>query len=191
MKLVSHVVLGVFFLFSFIVQSQDTIQKRSGHKKTDLGISVQAYPAGIISTAKLEHYITQGSSLLFRIGYNFVDRQDFSDENEVETGGGFGGSMGYRRHFSLNRGKIIAGFHTDIWNLDIDWTDTISGIETSGITNTIVIQPWLEAGYFFSIKTSELGITAGYGREINAITNGEPVEQGFIASISLQYYFAL
>lgn len=191
MKLASRLVLVVFFLFSFIAQAQDTVQKKSGGKKTNLGISVQAYPAGIIPTVNLEHYVSEKSSLLFRLGYNIVDRQDFSDENETETGGGFGGSIGYRRHFPLNKGKIVAGFHTDIWNLDIDWTDTISGTPTSGTTNTIVIQPWLEAGYFFPIKTSELGITASFGREINAVTNGEPVEQGFIASISLQYYFSL
>lgn len=191
MKLASRVVLVVFFLLSFIARAQDTVQKKSDSKKTNLGISVQAYPAGIIPTVNLEHYVSKKSSLLFRLGYNIVDRQDFSDENETETGGGFGGSMGYRRHFPLNKGKIVAGFHTDIWNLDIDWTDTISGTLTSGTTNTIVIQPWLEAGYFFPIRTSELGITAGFGREINAVTNGDDVEQGFIASISLQYYFSL
>lgn len=189
MRLASRVVLVVFFLFSFLARAQDTIQKKSDDKKTNFGISVQVYPAGIIPTLNLEHYVSEKSSLLFRLGYNIVDRQDFSDENETETGGGLGGTIGYRRHFLLDKGKIVAGFNTDIWNLDIDWTDTISGTPISGTTNNIVIQPWLEAGYFFPIKISELGITAGFGREINAVTNGDDVEQGFIASISLQYYF--
>ena len=85
MKLVSRVVLVVFFLVSFIAQAQETVQKKADGKKNNLGISLQAYPAGIIPTVNLEHYISEKSSLLFRLGYNIVNRQDFSDENEIET----------------------------------------------------------------------------------------------------------
>ena len=189
MKLISRCTLVICFVFSFVALAQDNSQQTNN--KVNLGVSIQAYPAGIIPTVNLELFTSEKSSFLFRLGYNIVDRQDFSEFNDTETGGGFGGSVGYRRHFPLNKGKIIAGFNTDIWNLDIDWTEEFSDFSLSGTTNTLVVQPWLEAGYIYPFKKSEIGITAGFGREINVITNGEEVEQGFIASILLQYSFSL
>ncbi|PWL37777.1 hypothetical protein DKG77_13465 [Flagellimonas aquimarina] len=164
-------------------------------KRTDLGVSLQVYPAGIIPTINLEHFLNENSSLLFRLGVNFVDRQDFSDVNLTEEGEGFGGSIGFRKHYPSGKGKFIAGFNVDVWSLNIDWTDTIGPIggTIAGSTYTLVVQPWLEGGYFLPIKNtkSQIGLTAGFGREINAITSGDEVEQGFIASISLQYQFSL
>ena len=126
------------------------------------------------------------------MGGNFTDRQDFSDENDHEEGSGFGGSFGYRRHFPLAKGRLVAGLHLDAWNLWIDWEDS-NARPISGTTYTLVLQPWLEAGYFFPIKNSasQIGITAGFGREINAITSGEEVAQDWIASLSLHYLFSL
>ena len=64
---------------------------------------------------------------------------------------------------------------------------------TSGTTYTLVVQPWLEAGYFFNLKnsSSQIGITSGFGREINAISDGKDVAQGWIASVSVQYLISL
>ncbi len=186
-------VLGLFFcLANLSVQGQDT---NTNGARTDLGVSIQVYPAGIIPTINLEHYLNKKSSLLFRLGANFVDRQDFSDVNINEEGEGFGGSVGFRKHYPSGKGKFIAGFNVDVWSLNIDWTDNIGPIggQVSGSTYTLVVQPWLEGGYFLPIKNtkSQIGLTAGFGREINAITSGDEVEQGFIASISLQYQFSL
>ncbi len=183
--------LGI--LCTFITHGQAKRAATTQVKKTNLGISVQGYPAGVIPTVNLERYHSETSSFLFRVGGNFVDRQDFSDENDEETGAGFGASVGYRKHFPVGNGKIVAGFHTDFWNLWIDWENDVgTAAETSGTTYTFVVQPWLEAGYFFNFKNaSELGITVGFGREINAITSGNDVEQGFIGSITVQYYFPL
>ncbi len=164
------------------------------NKRTDLGISLQAYPAGIIPTLNAERYLSAESSLVLRVGANFTDRQDFSDENDNEEGSGFGASFGYRKHFPLSKGKIVAGVHTDLWNLWIDWED---GLNTpnprAGTTYILVLQPWLEAGYFFDVKnsSSQIGITAGFGREINVITNGDDVAQDWIASILLHYQITL
>lgn len=163
-------------------------------KRNDLGASIQFYPAGIIPAVNLEHYLSENSSLVFRLGLNIVDRQDFSDFNETEEGTGFGGSIGYRKHFPSGKGKFVAGLNLDVWSLTIDWTDLeSSGTLVSGSTYTLVVQPWLEGGYFLPIKNtkSQLGLTLGIGREINAITSGDQVEQGFIGSISLQYLFQL
>ncbi len=185
--------IAILLLYVPSCHSQ-TAPEGTNAKHTDLGLSVQLYPAGIIPTINLERYITENESLLFRLGGNIIDRQDFSDENDQEEGGGFGGSFGYRKHFPLNKGKIVAGVHFDVWNLWIDWEDN-NGTpnESSGTTYTLTLQPWLEAGYFFNIKnsSSQLGITAGFGREINAITDGADVAQDWIGSISLQYYFKI
>jgi len=161
--------------------------------KNHIGLSAQFYPAGFIPTGNFEHFFNEKSSLVFRLGFNFTDRQDFSDENETEEGEGFGGSFGYRKHFPAGKGRIIAGLNFDIWGLNIDWTDTINGNEASGQTDILVLQPWLETGYFLPIKNSnsQLGITLGFGREINVVTNGDDVAQGFIGSLSLQYLFQL
>ncbi|MEM9000777.1 MAG: hypothetical protein AAGB24_10980 [Bacteroidota bacterium] len=94
----------------------------------------------------------------------------------------------------MGKGKVIAGINTDIWSLNIDWTDRfLANVTISGSTYILVVQPWLEGGYFLPLKNtrSQLGITLGFGREINSVTSGEEVEQGFIGSISLQYLFAL
>lgn len=189
--------LGILLLpmiFYFSSSYSQTATKEPISKRMDLGVSVQLYPAGVIPTLNLEHYLTERSSLVYRLGANIVDRQDFSDENDEEKGEGFGGSFGYRKHFPLKKGKIIAGLNMDIWNLWIDWKNDQNSLNmTSGTTYTLVVQPWLEGGYFFNLKnsSSQIGITTGFGREINVISDGKDVEQGWIASVSVQYLFSL
>jgi len=186
--------LTTLMLFLCLYGHSQTMSTQDKNTKIDMGISLQAYPAGLIPTLNLEHYLNDRTSLVYRLGANIVDRQDFSDENDEETGAGFGGSFGYRKHFPLKKGKIVAGLNVDAWNLWIDWENGGNSVNsTSGTTYTFVVQPWLEGGYFFNIKnaSSQLGVTLGFGREINAITNGKDVEQGFIASLSIQYVFSL
>ena len=184
-------IVSIFFVLFFIIQTN--AQDQDFTKKSDLGVSVQVYPAGIIPTINYQKYFNEKSSLLIRAGLNIVDRQDFSEFNLTEEGTGFGGSVGYRRHYSAGKGEFIAGINLDVWSLDIDWTDSVGDAIVSGSTYTLVLQPWLEGGYFLPIKNtkSKIGLTLGFGREFNAITSGDEVEQGFIGSISLQYYFAL
>ncbi len=85
------------------------------------------------------------------------------------------------------------GSNLDVWNMWIDWKNNIGQPnQTQGRTYTLVLQPWLEAGYFIPVNKSpiEIGITTGFGREINVITNGKPVGQGWIGSVSLVVQFA-
>jgi len=187
---ITKIIIG--FIFYTSVSSAQNLANDNRVKRMDIGISVQVYPAGVIPTINLERYISENSSFLFRLGGNFTDRQDFSDENDHEQGSGFGGSFGYRLHFPSVKGKMVAGIHLDAWNLWIDWEDA-NASPISGTTYTLVLQPWLETGYFFPIKnsSSQIGITAGFGREINALTNGSKVAQDWIASLSLQYQFTL
>lgn len=184
----------LFIMFLFFYGHSQTTNTVGKTIKMDMGISLQAYPAGIIPTLNLERYIDERTSIVYRLGANIVDRQDFSDENDEEIGEGFGGSVGYRKHYPLKKGKVVAGLNVDVWNLWIDWENDANSLNrTAGTTYTFVVQPWLEGGYFFNLKNSasQLGATLGFGREINVITNGKDVEQGWIASLSLQYVFSL
>ena len=186
----------IFFVFILLLimgpLSAQEASSQKDSKPVRLGVSAQFYPAGFIPTATLEPFLNEDWSLFFRLGANITDRQDFSDFNDTEEGSGFGGSIGLRKHFELNKGKIVAGFITDLWALEIDWTDA-DAIPTSGTTDILVLQPYLEAGYFFPFKnsSSQLGATVGFGREINVRTEGEEVEADFILSLSLQYSFGL
>lgn len=178
-----------FLYISFATAQSD--DKGTGSNGTNLAFSVQVYPAGIIPTVNLEQFVTDNSSFVYRLGGNFTDRRDFSDENDNEEGQGFGGSVGFRKHYPVGKGKIIAGFNVDLWNLWIDWTDA-SASPTQGNTYIFVVQPWLETGYFFNLgNNSQLGFTLGFGREINAITSGDDVAQDWIGSVGVQYQFAL
>ena len=175
--------------FTSIVHGQDI----NDQKESYLGGSIQVYPAGVIPTINFEQSLNNKSSIIYRLGVNIIDRQDFSDENDDETGFGYGGSVGYRLHFPNGKNEFIAGINLDLWNTTIDWKDNLdSANPTSGTTDTFVVQPWLEAGYFLNFNdNSKLGFTAGLGQEINATTDGDDVGQGLIATLSIQYYFKI
>lgn len=180
----------VFVQVSFAQQTPNT----TSGAKTNLGISSQIYPAGIIFTLNAEFSNNAKSSLVLRGGGNFADRKDFSPYNDNEKGNGFGASIGYRRHFKLWRGNLVAGINSDIWNMWIDWKNNIGMLnETQGRTYTFVLQPWIEAGYFYPIKSTpiQVGASLCFGREINVITDGKGVGQGWMRSllISFQYSF--
>jgi hypothetical protein len=193
MKTRSRDFLLLFFVLTLAVKSLAQV-KDTSYKNNGFGFSIQMYPAGIIPAINFEHYYSQKNSFLFRLGANFADRKDFSPYNENEKGKGFGGSFGYRRHFFLKRGKIVAGFHSDVWNMWINWKNDIGHINyTNGQSYTLVLQPWLELGYFFLPKSSQLqfGLTTGFGREINVITNGKGVGQGWMNSLLFHFQYSL
>ncbi|HEX5112145.1 MAG TPA: hypothetical protein VFV79_04815 [Saprospiraceae bacterium] len=165
-----------------------------GQKSTAYGISAQFYPAGIIATLDLDKFYSPKSSMMLRAGCNLIERHDFSDINDHEAGFGLGASIGYRKHFLLKKGAIIAAFNTDLWNEWINWENNLgSPEETTGQTYTLVLQPWLQTGYFTKVNKSSLqyGITAGFGREINVITDGSEVAQGWIGSVLLHFQYVL
>jgi hypothetical protein len=178
----------IFLLLIFVTQayaqSHDTTVNPGS-----LGISFQGYPAGLIINGVYEKGFATKDALLFRLGFNLTDRKDFSEYNDHEEGAGFGISMGYRRYFSLRKGKLFGGFNADLWNMWIDWENqTGSPFEnTSGSTYALVLQPWLEFGYVYRIPESrfQIGVSTGFGREINIITSGKEVGQGWMNSILL------
>lgn len=163
-------------------------------QNTGFGVSFQAYPAGVIPTLNLQHGINENTSVLLRVGANFTDRKDFSDVNISEEGEGFGGSLGIRKHFPSGKGEFIAGLNLDVWSMNIDWIDIgPADAPITGSTYVLIVQPWLEGGYFLPLGNgkTKLGLTLGLGREFNAIISGEEVEQGFIGSALLHYLIML
>ena len=189
MKKNSYLILifNLIFISKIIAQTDST-------KQTFIGASAQVYPAGIIATVHTEIFYNKHTSLYFRAGGNFADRKDYSPYNDNEKGSGFGISAAYRKYINLKKGSILLGGNLDVWNMWIDWKNDIGEPnQTQGTTYTLVLQPWLEAGYFIPIKKSamQLGITTGFGREINVITNGKPVGQGWISSVALYFQYKI
>ena len=183
------------FIFNFsllIACFSQTNEEVQQHKTGSGGVSAQVYPAGYIIAVYVDLSRTTKTSFLIRTGWNFIDRKDFSHYNDHEEGNGIGMGVSYRRHFFLHKGEIMAAINTDVWNEWIDWENNIGQInQASGKTYTLVLQPWLETGYFTGVNKSSLkyGITAGFGREINVVTDGKDVGQGWILSglLHLQY----
>ena len=89
------------------------------------------------------------------------------------------------------KGNFIFGASLDIWNMWTNWKDNLNTpTPTQGKTYTLVVQPWINAGYLFIISNKiNAGLSIGFGREINAITKGERVGEGFmgIAAASINY----
>lgn len=174
----------IYFATTSMIKAQDG-STRESFRHSIMGISGQIYPAGTIATVDSEFPWSDHSSWLVRLGVNLADRKDFSKVNDNEKGAGFGGSVGYRKNFNLRKGRIIAGINTDLWNLWIKWKNEIGLVnQTQGRTYTLVLQPWIETGYFTTPQKSRfsVGLTAGFGREINIITKGREVAQGWILS---------
>ncbi len=186
-------ILIVFFASVTKILAQSDLKTKEA-SETILGLSEQVYPAGLITTLNTEVFVRENSSLIFRVGGNFANRKDFSPYNDNEKGSGFGGSLGYRKYFHRQKGSFLAGINTDVWNMWIDWQNNPgTPDQTQGQTNTLVLQPWLEGGYLKKIKNSpfQIGMTAGLGREINVITNGKEVGQGWMFSALFHFRYLL
>ncbi|MEP6647746.1 MAG: hypothetical protein ABJC12_11715, partial [Saprospiraceae bacterium] len=178
----------IAFYFSCVDISNGQTVKNGSNNSASVGISAQLYPAGLIATLNSDIFLASHSSVFLRAGGNFTNRKDFSKYNDNEKGAGFGGSIGLRKHYFMKKGQIIAGLNTDLWNMWINWKNDIgTPLQTQGKTYTLVVQPWLETGYFTGRENAPLkfGITGGFGREINVITKGKVVGHGWIGSVSI------
>jgi hypothetical protein len=162
------------------INAQDT------ERKVAIGLGVQAYPAGVIPFLQCHLYLTNDISVSARVGYNITDRKDFSPVNDHEEGSGPGISIGLNKNFNWRKNQLFVGFMTEVWQLKINWKDA-SNIQTNriGQTEVIVLQPWLNAGYLKSIGKSPIDFVVGlgFGREINIITKGDEVAQGWMGSV--------
>lgn len=160
--------------------------------RLNLGAEMQYYPAGWIYAARADLYLGKHTNWNFRLAYNDVNRKDFSEYNLTEVGGGFGASLGYRYFFGTRKGLFLGG-RADIWQLDIDWTDEdVNMMPISGTTATTVFQPTVEIGYQFKVgKHWTIAPAFTNGFEINVITEGDEVEQGFVTLIGVNVAYQL
>ena len=85
----------------------------------------------------------------------------------------------------------IIGARTDLWFLDIDWSD--AGGTRVGMTEVTVLQPTARAGYAWLLSGDRLRLNAtlALGAEINIQTRGEDVGEGVIllGGFGLSYRF--
>lgn len=163
----------------------------------DGGLTLQVYPAGIMTEAEVEFELDDAHAFFLRAGYNFTDRRDWGKHDD-EEGGGPGVTLGYRR--SLNR--PIRGFafddwfiggRVDIWFLDIDWEDTPpERPRRTGSSDVVVLQPTAEVGRtFHPAEQTVVQLFLALGAEVNVATDGEQVGEGAIllAGFSLRRAF--
>lgn len=160
-------------------------------RKIEIGTELQVYPVGYMTMITSNIFIKEDLALRFRLGGNFANREDFSGFNDDEVAEGFGGSFGLVKYMPYWKGNFIFGASLDTWNMWTKWKDGINTSNpTSGTTYNLVIQPWINAGYLYNLSNKwNAGISLGFGREINVITRGENVGEGWmgIATFSLNY----
>ena len=187
--------LKKLFLLSVLLVSMNsrsqTLEKTNS-KKIEIGVDLQLYPVGFMPMITSNIFFKEDWALRFRIGGNFADRQDFSDFNDDEVAKGFGGTVGVVKYFKTwGKGKPFAGISVDIWNMWTEWQDGLqTENSTAGTTYNVVLQPWANVGYQYPISRKwNAGISAGLGREINVVTRGEKVGEGWmgLATFSVNY----
>ena len=172
-------VLTILFFASFQAHSQSSKY---------IELETQWYPAGYQFMLSGEYGFTGKDALHVKLGYNLALRKDFSPYNDLEEGGGFGFSLGYRHYlFGDSNNGVYAGVRTDMWWLSIDWEDATATSNT-GTTKITVFQPTAEIGYLYQFSDSPLaiGANAAAGYEINIITNGDPVGQGAMGLLGVR-----
>lgn len=176
----------IFVSFSHaqnIVNEADSTSERG----IELGTELQLYPAGIMPMVTSNVFLNEKWVLRFRVGGNFADRQDFSEYNDNEVASGFGATIGLVRYFPYGKGNFILGASIDTWNMWTDWKDDLNtNNPTQGETYNFVIQPWINGGYLFNLsKKWNAGGSLGFGKEINVITRGENVGEGWMGIVTL------
>lgn len=185
MRFKKVIMLFYLLIFSVLTSAQNDNDIAAG--TIEFGAELQLYPVGYIPTITSNIFIKKNTALRFRIGGNFANRQDFSRLNDDEIAKGFGGSIGLIKYFPNRKGNFIAGFTVDGWNMWTDWKDEVNSSNPKiGTTYNLVIQPWINAGYLYKLSNKwNTGLTLGFGREINAITSGEKVGEGWMGSLTL------
>ena len=179
----------VLILMSFQAFSQS--EENTTKRKIEFGTELQLYPVGYMPMITSNIFIKEDLALRFRLGGNFANREDFSGFNDDEVAEGFGGSFGLVKYLQYWKGNFTFGASLDTWNMWTKWKDGINTSKpTTGTTYNLVIQPWVNAGYLYNLSNKwNMGISFGFGREINIITSGENVGEGWIgiATFSLNY----
>ncbi|HRW74753.1 MAG: hypothetical protein H6568_00445 [Lewinellaceae bacterium] len=149
-----------------------------------LGVEIQVYPTGLISSLNYACLWTKGNSFEARIGYNLVDHRDLGVQDD-EKGGGFGASLGYAH--PVWKGLRL-GVRTDIWWNEIDWKMAPgTPLEVTGTTQVTVLQPTATLDYPIRKGNWQFTPRIAFGAEINVRTDGEEVGQGAILLVGIGF----
>ncbi len=205
----------ILFVILAFVSVMVFSQEKNNHslKIIDVGIEFQIYPTGIMPGLKVETNLSQKDAINLRIGMNLFNHKDFPkkagiNKHDSEIGYGYGFSLGYRHYFWKNVRNLFLGIRSDLWFNRVQWVKenpeyyNCTGTcifyapepTIKGISNIVVLQPTIEAGWLFEIgKNKDFFIAPdiAFGYEWNAIVKGEQTGNGFIflGGISAGYRF--
>jgi len=181
-------------LILITMQSYSQSEEIKTNKKIEIGTELQLYPVGFMPMITSTIFIREEWALRFRLGGNFASRQDFSGYNDNEVASGFGGSVGVVKYFSpWGKGQPFVGLTLDTWNMWTRWQDELqTSNPTTGTTYNVVLQPWANAGYQYPISSKwNVAASIGFGREINIITRGERVGEGWMGIVTFSVNYKL
>ena len=155
--------------------------------KTTVALEFQQYPTGAIPGITLEFPVSDRSAISLRGGYNIVRHRELG-EHDDERGGGLGFSVGYRKYLQATGNSLLYGVRTDLWFNEVDWMD--NNPQRSGTTDVTVLQPTASIGYRISLSEGISFIpSASLGFEINISEEGEPIGQGAIGLVGIEFQF--
>ena len=158
-----------------------------GERVFGAGFEFQVYPSGGIFTARGSMQLDDNDALFGYLGYNLAERGD-NGEHLREEGGGPGVGLSWRHYLGDDRSGWHFGVRTDVWLMDIDWTDP----NDSGRTDIVVFQPTAQGGYTWLVDDDwVIDVGASIGAEINVHTDGAPVGEGAILllGVGTEYRF--
>lgn len=184
-----------FLLLSISTQAQNSIS-----------LETQAYPAGVIPGIRFDVFFSNDLFFNSRIGYNLTNRRDWG-KHDNEKGGGPGFSLGFERSNFL-KNNFSLNLRSDFWIMKIDWENyeyrtcepgdicpqvlNAQRFTTSGTSSIIIFQPTLSTGYYIPLRKSMfIKPTLSFGYEINISTSTEPVGEGAIFLVGVQFGYTL
>jgi hypothetical protein len=152
------------------------------------GVDAEVYPAGAVIAARGEKQVSDHAVVAGRVGYNFTERGDFG-EHDDESGGGPGFGFTYRRWLGEGFQGWFWGARADLFWLEVDWEDDLSGGgKREGTSDIIVLEPVGQGGYSWTLPAgARLDLAASLGVEINVDTDGEDVGEGTILLFGLTW----
>uniref|UniRef100_UPI004048C4B4 hypothetical protein n=1 Tax=Roseivirga sp. TaxID=1964215 RepID=UPI004048C4B4 len=174
MKLKTIFIIALFFAVSSV-----SAQEFKKWQLNDLGLEIQAYPAGMMFMGKADFNLSKNNQFTAKAGYNMARRQDFG-EHDNEEGGGLGLNLAFKHYFKADYLGWNYSLRASLWMMTIDWSNDAP--TQTGSTSITVFQPTLSGGYDFRLNPNlKLGLFVAFGYEINVISSGQEVGQGGIS----------
>lgn len=169
----------IFIIALFFSALSVSAQEFKKWQLNDLGLEIQAYPAGMMFMGKADFNLSENNQFTAKAGYNMARRQDFG-EHDNEEGGGLGLNIAFKHYFKENYLGWNYSLRASLWMMTIDWRN--DNPAQSGSTSITVFQPTISGGYDFALDPKlKLGLFVAFGYEINVISSGQEVGQGGIS----------